>query len=220
MSERPVLAILGGTGDLGGGLAFRWARAGYPIVIGSRGEEKGAAAAQELRERLPEADVRGTDNVTAAAAAEIVVLTVPYAHQKPTLESVRGALSGKILVDCTVPLKPPKVARVQLPEAGSAAVEAQELLGDEVQVVSAFQNVGAAHLETEHAIDCDVLVTGNVVAARERVVELVEAAGLVAWQAGPLANSAAAEALTSVLIFINKKYQATGAGIRITGAGE
>lgn len=216
---KPTLAILGGTGDLGGGLAWRWARAGYPVILGSRQREKGEAAARELRAELgaTEDRVRGTDNAAAAAAADIVVLTVPYEHQQPTLDAVREQLSGKLLIDCTVPLRPPKVGRVQLPAEGSAAVAAQQRLGDAVTVVSAFQNVGAAHLRSEHAIDCDVLVSGDSVDARQRVIELAEAAGLRAWHAGPLANSAAAEALTSVLIQINKRYGIDGAGIRITG---
>ncbi len=193
----PTLAVLGGTGALGGALAWRWAKAGYPLIIGSRSHEKGDQAAHELLERAPGAKVRGTDNPAAAGAAAIVVLTVPYEHQQPTLESVRGPLRGKILVDCTVPLRPPRVARVQLPPEGSAAVAAQQFLGEQVKVVSAFQNVGASHLRDDHPIDCDVLVCGDDAAARDAVILLVAAAGLRGWHAGALANSAASEALTS-----------------------
>ena len=147
----------------------------------------------------------------------MVVLTVPFAHQISTLESIRAGLAGKILIDVTVPLMPPKVGTVQLPEAGSAAVQAQNYLGDEVQVVSAFQNVGAVHLQGDHGIHCDVLVSGNKRAARDQVIELVEAVGLKGWHAGPLANAAAAEALTSVLITINRHHGIDGSGIVITG---
>ncbi|HVS13886.1 MAG TPA: NADPH-dependent F420 reductase [Thermoanaerobaculia bacterium] len=217
MTERPTLAVVGGTGDLGGGLAWRWARAGYPIVIGSRSADKGAAAAQQLRGNFPEASIEGTENAEAAAAAEIVVVTVPFAHQQPTLETLAGAVAGKIVVDTTVPLVPPRVARVQLPPEGSAAVIAQRILGDGVRVVSAFHNVGAEHLREDHEIDCDVLVFGDDLEARARVAALVEAAGMKAWEGGPLVNSAAAEALTSVLIGINKRYGIVGSGVRITG---
>lgn len=211
------IAILGGTGDLGGGLARQWSRAGYQIRIGSRTADKGEAAAAALLAEFPDLNVSGHENLAAASDAEMVVLAVPFAHQLTTLESVRPALEGKILIDVTVPLMPPKVGTVQLPEGGSAVLRAQEMLGDGVQVVSAFQNVGAMHLQEDHAFACDVLVTGNKRAARDAVIKLVEAVGLRGWHAGPLANSAAAEALTSVLISINRHHKIKGAGIVITG---
>ena len=161
------------------------------------------------------------ENSAAAAAGEIVVMTVPFSNHRPTLEAVRDAVQGKIFVDVTVPLVPPKVSRVQMPPEGSAGKLAQEILGPEVQVVSAFQNVAADHLaDFEHDPDCDVLVAGNAVAAREQVVELVEACGMKGWHVGPIDNAAVAEALTSVLIFMNKRYKSTGAGIRITNIPE
>ena len=218
---KPSIAVLGGSGDLGSGLALRWARAGYPVIIGSRTEEKGVTAAKTIAERFPDADVRGADNAAAAQAGEIVVMTVPFANHASTLESVREAVQGKIFVDVTVPLVPPKVSRVQMPEGGSAGKIAQELLGPDVQVVSAFQNVAADHLaDLDHDPDCDVLVAGNVVAAREQVVELVQACGMTGWHVGPIDNAAVAEALTSVLIFMNKRYKSPGAGIRITNIPE
>ncbi len=145
------------------------------------------------------------------------MLTVPFSHQLKTLEEIQDGLQGKILLDTTVPLRPPKVGRVQLPPEGSAAASAQAFLGDNVRVVSAFHNVGAAHLYYQKPIDCDVLVAGNNVAARETVIKLAQDAGMRAFHAGPIANSAAAEAITSVLIQINKRYEADHAGIRITG---
>ena len=215
---KPTLAILGGSGDLGGGLAFRWARAGYPIIIGSRSADKAREAAIALAARVPAAEVRGLDNQGAAAAGDIVVLTVPFANQAPTLETIRAAVQGKILIDVTVPLVPPKVGTVQLPEGGSAGQIAQHLLGDGVRVVSAFQNVAAAHLEDpEHDPDCDVLVCGNDADACRQVLALVTAAGMTGWHAGPIANSVVAEALTSVLITLNRRYKIPGAGFRITG---
>jgi NADPH-dependent F420 reductase len=216
---KPTLAILGGSGDLGGGLAFRWARAGYPIIIGSRSAEKAEQAAAELAAKGLAGKVRGLDNEAAARAGDIVVLTVPFANQAPTLEAIKAAVQGKILVDVTVPLVPPKVGTVQLPAGGSAGQIAQATLGDGVRVVSAFQNVAAAHLEDpEHDPDCDVLVCGNDADACAAVLALVAAAGMKGWHAGPIANSVVAEALTSVLITLNRRYKIPGAGFRITGS--
>lgn len=217
----PVLAILGGTGDLGTGLARRWAQAGYEVIIGSRTQEKAEAAVADLREVMAERGVseitvQAKENLAAAEAADIVTLTVPFSHQSSTLEVVKPALQDKILIDVTVPLVPPKVARVQLPQQGSAGQIAQELLGEEVAVVSAFQNVAAAHLQEGRGVDCDVLVSGNKKAAREEVIKLVEAAGMRGFHAGMINNAAAAEALTSVLITINKQY-GCHAGITISG---
>ena len=214
---KETIAILGGTGDLGGGLARRWSRAGYTIIIGSRTLEKGEQAASDLLAEFPDLNVTGMENLEAATKANIVVLTVPFAHQVSTLEVVKPSLIGKVLVDVTVPLMPPKVGTVQMPERGSAAEMAQDTVGEDVHVVSAFQNVGAQHLREDHAIACDVLVTGNKRAARDKVIELVEAVGLKGWHAGPLANAAAAEALTSVLITINRHHKIEGSGLTITG---
>jgi hypothetical protein len=216
-----TIAILGGTGALGTGLARRWAQAGHRVIIGSRSQEKAAEALADLQRVMAErgatvAGVEAMENRAAADAAGLVVLTVPFAHQASTLEHVRGALAGKILVDVTVPLMPPKVGTVQLPAAGSAGQAAQGLLGDGVKVVSAFQNVAAHHLQEGHGIDCDVLVCGNDKEAREVVVGLVQDCGMRGFHAGPIANAAAAEALTSVLININRAFKCH-AGIRITG---
>lgn len=211
------IAILGGTGDLGAGLARQWSRAGYKIMIGSRTVEKGQAAAKALLDEFPDLNVTGHENLEAATAADLVVLTVPFEHQLSTLETVKPGLVGKILIDVTVPLVPPKVGTVQLPESGCAAVQAQNFLGEDIFVVSAFQNVGAMHLQEDHAIACDVLVSGNKKMARETVIKLVEAVGLKGWHAGPLANAVAAEALTSILITINRHHGVEGSGIVITG---
>jgi hypothetical protein len=212
------IAVLGGTGKEGKGLAYRWARSGYPVLIGSRDAEKARLAAQELAGRLGgEASVEGLENSEAARKANIAVLTVPYAAHRGTLESVREALRGKILVDVTVPLVPPKVATVQMPTAGSAAQEAFAILGSEVEVCAAFQNISHEHLSAEGPVECDVLVTGTSGTARAEVLRLVHAAGLQGWDAGPLENSAVVEGLTSVLIGINRKYGSNHAGIRVTG---
>jgi NADPH-dependent F420 reductase len=210
IDQLPVIAVLGGTGAEGSGLAARWAAAGYRVLVGSRSEERAVEFAAEI-------GAEGMDNAAAAAACDIAVLTVPYQAQRATLTALREPLQGKILVDVTVPLVPPKVMRVQLPEEGCAAQIAQAVLGEGVRVVSAFQNVSAGHLnDPDHEIDCDVLVTGDDPAARGEVVKLAEAMGLTAIEAGPLDNAVAAEALTSLLIWINRKYRSPGAGIRIT----
>ncbi|HMZ08689.1 MAG TPA: NADPH-dependent F420 reductase [Anaerolineales bacterium] len=212
------IAVLGGTGKEGKGLAYRWARAGYHVVIGSRSEEKAADAAKEISEMLGDGIfVKGLSNLQAAKEANIVVLTVPYAAHRDTLESVKNELQGKVLVDVTVPLVPPKVATVQMPAAGSAAQEAKQIVGDGVEVCAAFQNISHEHLLGNEGVECDVLVTGTSKDARANVIQLVEAAGLRGWDAGPIENSVVVEGLTSVLIGINKKYGSTHAGIKITG---
>ncbi|MFT4054415.1 MAG: NADPH-dependent F420 reductase [Novosphingobium sp.] len=213
-----VIAVLGGTGHEGAGLAARWAKAGYRVLIGSRDAVRAAEAAKAMAEATG-GTVEGMANSDAAAAADVVVLAVPYAGQAPLALDMQAHLQGKILIDVTVPLVPPKVARVQLPAGGSAVEALQRKLGEGVRVVSAFQNVSAHQLAAlDEAVDCDVLVAGDDVDAREVVVQLAQAIGITAWHAGPLANSAAAEALTSVLIAINKRYKVPGgAGIRISG---
>lgn len=191
------------------------------MVIGSRDAAKAEAAATALASATGSHDaaarVSGADNLEAARRGEIVILTVPAASQAATLSEIAPAVTGKILVDTTVPLVPPKVMRVQLPAEGSAAVRAQKTLGEGVRVVSAFHNVAAHKLATDDPVECDVLVFGDDRAAREAVLPIVTACGLRGLHGGVLANSAAAEALTSVLIFLNKTYAVDGAGLRITG---
>lgn len=219
-SNPETIAILGGTGDLGTGLAIRWARAGHKIVIGSRTVDKARAAVEQLQKISPDTPAEALENADAAAAGTIVVLTVPAEHQLSTLEHVRAGLAGKILIDVTVPLVPPKVGTVQLPPEGCAGQRAQDLLGDEVMVVSAFQNIAAHLLQQDVKIECDVLVAGNKKDARQRVIDLISEAGMHGWHAGPIANAAAAEALTSVLIQINRQGVLSHAGIRIVGQSE
>jgi NADPH-dependent F420 reductase len=215
---KPRIAVLGGTGKEGSGLALRFAHAGHPIVIGSRSRQRAAEAAAAINADIGADRAEGADNLAAAEAGEIVVLAVPYAAQLSTLTEVKAALAGKILIDVTVPLVPPQVGRVQLPEGGSAVVRAQAMLGGGVRVISAFQNVSAELLTAlGGAIDCDVLVCGDDRDARAQVIALAQAAGMRAFHAGPLANSVVAEALTSVLITINRQYKIKHSGIAITG---
>ncbi len=214
-----IIAVIGGTGNEGLGLALRWARSGqYRVIIGSRQAEKAERVAAELNARLGQALIRGMANPEAAAAADIAALTVPYSAHVATLESIRAGLTGKILVDVTVPLQPPRVSRVYIPLGGSAAAEAQALLGDSVRVVAAFQNVGAVHLQDlDHPIACDVLVCGDDPEAKAEAIALAGAIGARGLDAGPLQNAVVVEGLTAVLIGINRRYKVTGAGIRITG---
>ena len=220
-NTKPSIGIVGGTGDLGRGLAVRLAKAGHSLIIGSRNAEQAVSSAEAVSAVLAERGIShpaisGADNVATAQQGEIVFVTVPFGAHQPTLESIRDAVQGKVVVDVTVPLVPPKVARVQLPAEGSAGQIAQALLGEAVHVVSAFQNVAAAHLQADMEIPCDVLVTGNDKPARQTVIDLIESMGMRGFHAGLINNAAAAEALTSILININKQYK-THAGLRLTG---
>jgi len=212
-SGKPTLAVIGGTGTLGSGLARRWAKVGYPVVIGSRD----AARAAEAARAFPGAT--GASNADAAKAADIIILAVPWATHAQIIDEIKPHAAGKLVVDTTVPLVPPKVARVQLPGETSAALAAQRRLGDGARLVSAFHNVAGHKLQQDADIACDVLIFGDEPKDRAIVADLAKAVGLRGVHAGPLVNSVAAEALTSVLIGINRNYKVDGAGIRITGIG-
>lgn len=206
------IAVIGGTGHLGKGIARRLARAGHQVTIGSRAADKAEAVAAEIGHAI-----QGASNDEAAAGKDVVIVAVPYDSQKATLTQIRDKVGGAIVVDTTVPLVPPKVMRVQLPAAGSAAAEAREHLGPEVRFVTAFHNVAAHILDSDAKVDCDVLVFSDDVEARNLVIGLAGDMDLRGLSGGALANSAAAEAITSLLIYMNKTYQADGAGIRFTG---
>ena len=213
-----TIAIIGGTGKEGKGLAYRWAKAGYRIIVGSRLQDKAQTTAEEIKNLIKfPCEVFGQTNFEAVKMCDVVVLTVPYSAHKEMLQSLSTQIQGKILIDVTVPLVPPRVTRVQMPAAGSAAQEAQQILGEGVQVVAAFQNISYEKLITVDDIECDVLVCGSGKQAREVVLDLVRAAGLVGWDAGPIENAVVVEGLTSVLIGINKQFSVQSAGIRITG---
>lgn len=218
---KPTLAVIGGTGEEGSGLALRWAADGYSVLIGSRSRERAVAAAAELRSMLPPefpARISGDSNAGAAVAADVIILSVPYSSQTGILEQIRAGCQGKTVVSVVVPLKPPRVSRVWRPPGGSAAEEAQALLGERARVVAAFQNISATHLkELEHTVDCDILVTGDDKAAKQTAIELARAAGMRGIDAGPLLNSSVSEGLTALLIGINIRNKVKGSGIRITG---
>ena len=210
-----TIAILGGTGDLGSALAKKWAQKGHRIIIGSRSKEKATNFALSMREELGLETINGFELGEAAELCDLAVLTVPYNSHARILKIVKEYMQGKILVDATVPLQK-EVTKVSLPKAGSVAVEAQNILGDEVTVIAALQNIGSHLLNSDDRIDAEVLISGNDEAALNLVTELVRELGLGSWHVGPLENSAAAEALTSILISINKKYKRKSSGIKIT----
>ncbi len=217
MSEVKKIATLGGTGNLGYALAWRWARAGHDVTIGSRQADRAEQAADALNRRLGSDLIRGADNPTATQDADVVVLTIPFSAHTAILESIKPVLCGQILLDTTVPLKPPRVTVVNLLEEGSAAVIAQNTLGERARVAAAFHNIAANLLEQDVKIECDVLVTGDDPDTRKAVMQLVQDSGCRPVNAGKLANAAATEALTSLLIHINKTYKTPHSGIRITG---
>jgi len=213
-----TIAILGGTGKEGKGLAFRWAQAGHNIIIGSRTPEKALTAVEEVKGLIGKPlSITGTDNNSAAREAEIVVLTVPFSFHKEMLQAIKEDVQGKIFIDVTVPIVPPKVTRVQMPPEGSAAQQAQVILGENVRVVAAFQNISYENLLTGGKVDCDVLVAGGDKDARSQVISLVKDAGLMGIDAGPIENAVVVEGLTSILIGINKQFGVEASGIRITG---
>lgn len=212
------IAILGGTGKEGMGIGYRWAKAGHEITIGSRQESKALEAATKLEELLGnKIKIQGKENLEAAKDAELLVLTVPYSAHKAMCEYIKDVSQGKIVIDVTVPLVPPKVTKVQMPPAGSATLEAKEILGENTSVVAAFQNISYEHLLEDGEVNCDVLVTGDSKASREFVIKLIQEGGLVGIDAGPIENSVVVEGLTSILIGINKQFGIHDSGIKITG---
>ena len=213
-----IVSILGGTGEQGPGMALRWAKAGVEVIIGSRQAERAARVAEELNQELGRQLIRGMENPAAAAAAEVVALTVPFSAHRSTLEAVQAQLQGKVLIDVCVPLDPDNPRKMLPPAAGSATEEAQELLGDTVKVVAALQNVSASELRHhDHPIDCDVLICGNDREARQTVMRLVERMGLHPVDAGLAYNARVIEGITAVLIGLNIRHKVKGSGVRITG---
>jgi len=218
--EKKKITIIGGTGKEGKGLAFRWARAGHEICIGSRNKEKAQNAIKDIRDLLSGKDhipLRGEENNIAAQWGDIIVFTIPYAYHEEMLNNLKPYLSGKIVVDVTVPLVPPKVSVIKVPKEGSVALKTQQILGESVKVISAFQNISFELLLQDEPIECDVLLCGSDKESRQIGMQLVRDAGLEVWDAGPLENAIIAEGLTSILIRINKKYKTHSAGIKITG---
>ena len=210
-----TIGVLGGSGALGSGLSYRLGKAGYQVVIGSRNPGKASEKVNEINLRLKQEKISIESNYLAAEKSELVILAVPFSNHREIVEEIATVVQNKIVLDTTVPLVPPKVARVQLPEYGSVAKKTQELLGKEVRVVSAFQNVAASHLDGDDALAGEILVFGNNKDARETIIGLIQEIGMKGWHAGSIDNSVVAESMTSVLIFMNKFYNMEGAGINI-----
>ncbi len=214
------IAVIGGTGKEGHGLALGWARAGQEVLIGSRAAERAAAAAAAINAAVGRAAAAGMLNREAAAGGEIVVLAVPYDAHEQILLDIREAVRGKILVDVTVPVDPERPRRLRIPPGGSATEEAQALLGPETRVVAAFQNISSTHLGHGAPAACDVLVCGDDQDARDEAIRLAGLLGFRGVDAGPARNARVVEGLTILLMGINGRYKVKGAGIRITGLPE
>ena len=210
-----TIGVLGGSGALGSGLSYRLGKAGYQVVIGSRNPGKASEKVNEINLRLKQEKISIESNYLAAEKSDLVILAVPFSNHRVIVQEIAPVVQNKIVLDTTVPLVPPKVARVQLPEYGSVAKKTQELLGKEVRVVSAFQNVAASHLVEDDALTGEILVFGNNKDAREIIIGLIQEIGMKGWHAGSIDNSVVAESMTSVLIFMNKFYNMEGAGINI-----
>lgn len=221
-ASTPVtIAVIGGTGQEGQGLTLRWAAAGHPVIIGSRQRQKAEQRAADLNARLAgvnHSPIRGLANRAAAAAADVIALVVPYAAQRDILADIRNTTQDKVVVTAVVPLDPTDPKRILIPPDGSAAAEAQRLLGPTTPVVTAYQNVGARHLQDwQHPVDCDILVCGDDAGAKDMAFDLVRAIGMRPLDAGPLVNAVAVEGLTPILIGLNIKHRARGTGVRVTG---
>jgi 8-hydroxy-5-deazaflavin:NADPH oxidoreductase len=195
----------------------RWASAGHTVVIGSRDAARAVERATELSQ-TGQVQLTGGDNESAIRAADVVLLSVPYSAHGDTLRALKPALAGRILIDITVPLRPPKVHEVHVPPGQSAALEAQDILGPSTPVVATLHHVSSAHLaDPSYPIDCDVLVCSDDPQARDTVIELIGDLGLRGLDAGPLRNAVALESLTPILLYLNKRYKVAGTGIRFTG---
>jgi len=211
------IGIVGGTGKEGRAMGLRWCKAGHEVYIGSRDAQRAVDAAAELSE-AGHGKLEGGDNAWAVEQAEVVLLSVPYGAHRSTLEALKPALAGRIMLDITVPLQPPKVRQVHLPEGSAAALEAQAILGPDTRVVATLHHVSSVHLaDPEHAIQCDVLTCSDDEEALQLAMGLVGDLGLRAFHAGSLANAVALESLTPVLLHLNRKYKGAGAGITLTG---
>ena len=211
------VAIVGGTGSLGSGLALRLAAHGVRVIIGSRDREKAKTVVESLRKSLTRGALEGETNQEAIKEAEFVVIAVPYEGHATTVAQLKGQLAGKTVIDAVVPLKK---GRPFVPAAGSALLEAQQILGDEAPVVGALHNISAVDLQSADAALGDVLVCGDNEVAKQKVMEIIRRIGARSFDAGPAANAYVIEGLTGVLISLNRKYKSKHASVKVTGIGE
>ena len=209
------IGIIGGSGSLGSALAHRLIKESFEVIIGSRSPEKGVSKIGEIDKDIGVQNLKIQGIVQTASESELIFLTVPYSAHHKTVSEIKPFVQGKIVVDTTVPLVPPKVARVQLPDSGCVARMTQEILGNDVHVVSALHNVAATSLAKSQTLDVEVMVFGNNKDARETVIQLISKISLKGWHCGSIDNAVVAESLTPVLIFMNKFYNFSGSGIKI-----
>ena len=214
--ENFIVAIVGGTGNLGGALALRLGAPGVKIIIGSRDAEKAKKAVETLRPNLRAGEILGMTNRDAVQGADFVVIAVPYEGHAQMVSDLKGQLAGKIVVDTVVPLN--KV-RPFVPAAGSALQEAQQILGDEAPVIGALHNISAVDLGDVESPLGDVLVCGDNTEAKQKVMEIIERIGARAFDGGPASNAYVIEGLTGVIIHLNRKYKSKHGSIKITGLG-
>ncbi|MCH8054545.1 MAG: NADPH-dependent F420 reductase [Deltaproteobacteria bacterium] len=215
MGKEINIAIVGGTGKLGSALALRLARPGVRVIIGSRDREKARTVVESLKKTL--GNIEGQGNQEAVKEAEFVIIAVPYEGHANIVTELKGQLAGKTVIDAVVPLKK---GRPFVPTAGSALLEAQEILAEEASVVGALHNISAVDLQEPDAPLGDVMVCGDSDTAKQKVVEIIHRIGARAFDAGPAANAYIIEGLTGVLIHLNRKYKSKHASIKITGIGE
>jgi hypothetical protein len=214
--ENFTVAIVGGTGNLGGALAVRLGAPGVTIIIGSRDAEKAKKAVETLKPNLRAGEIVGTTNREAVKDANFVVIAVPYEGHAQMVSDLKGQLAGKIVIDSVVPLNKVKPF---VPAAGSALQEAQQLLGDEAPVIGALHNISALDLGDLASPLGDVLVCGDNAVAKQRVIEIVQHIGATAYDGGPASNAYVIEGLTGVIIYLNRKYKSKHGSIKIAGIG-
>jgi len=213
-----VITIIGGTGHLGFGLALRLAEAGYKIIIGSRKEKKAKVFAEKIKTQIGSNLITGMINKDAALNADICIISIPNKARKVILSDIKPFLVGKVVLDVTVPLLPGKNFRYNPPEAGSNAEETAEIIGEGARVVAGFHNVSAFLLsDFTKEIESDVLIAGNEDEAKVIIIEMVKKIGLRVFDTGPLENARTIEALTPLIINLNKKYKKKHIGIKLTG---
>lgn len=217
MEKEMTITIVGGTGNLGSALALRLAAPGVKITIGSRDPEKAKRVVESLKKIAADADIVGQGNQEAVQEAEVVVIAVPYEGHAKIVAALKGQLSGKTVIDAVVPLKKGKPF---VPAAGSAVMEAQEILGGEAPVIGALHNISAVDLQESHASLGDVMVCGDNDEAKQKVMEIIRRLGARAFDAGPATNAYVIEGLTGVLIYLNRKYKSKHGSVRVTGIGE
>ena len=217
MENQFTVAIVGGTGNLGGALAVRLGAPGVKIIIGSRDAEKAKKAVETLKPSLRGGEIEGMTNQAAVKGADFVVIAVPYEGHAQMVTDLRGQLAGKIVIDTVVPLNKGKPF---VPPAGSALQEAQQILAGEAPVVGALHNISAVDLSDVDAALGDVLVCGDNGEAKEKVMAIIKRIGARAFDGGPAGNAYVIEGLTGVIIYLNRKYKSKHGSIKIVGIGD